>query len=204
MVEKTTNNKFKIIALFRTNYLAQYHVREIAKLTKKSHVTLLPHFKELEKDKIITSKTIGKNKQYTLNFQNIISKNYLTISEIIKTNAYLEQNFLIKKITKEIFNLNLPGTIILFGSYAKKTFKKDSDIDIFHIGQITDKNILNLKKIGKIYGKTINIKKTTIKNFEIGLKNKNPLIIEVIKNHIILQNTEIFINELWRYYDERR
>jgi len=176
----------------------------MAKLIKKSHVTLLPHLKALEKDKIIYAKTIGKNKVYSINFENIITKNYLTLSETVETTAFLEQIFLIKKITKEIFNLNLSGTIMLFGSYAKKTFQEDSDIDLFYLGQITDKEIQNMKALGKIYGKTINVKKSILKNFESGLRKKDPLITEIIKNHIILQNPEQFVNALWRYYDERR
>ncbi len=204
MVEKTTNIKLEIINLFKSNYLAQFHVREMAKLTKKNHVTLLPHLKDLEKDKIFTAKTIGKNKVYSLNFENIIAKNYLTLSETIETTSFLEQVFLIKKITKEVFNLNLSGTIILFGSYTKKIFHEDSDIDLFYLGQITDKEIQNIKSIGKTYGKTIDVKKSTLKNFEYGLRKKEPLIIEIIKNHIILQNPEQFVNSLWRFYDERR
>ena len=189
MVEKSTNNLVSIINLFRSNYLAQFHVRGMAKLTTKSHVTLLPHLKALEKDKVLVHKTIGTNKVYSLNFENIITKNYLTLSETVETTAFLEQVFLIKKITKEIFNLNLPGTIILFGSYAKKTFHEDSDIDLFYLGQVTDKEIQNIKNIGKTYGETINVKKSTLKNFELGLRKKDPLIIEIIKNHILLQKT---------------
>ncbi|HII89150.1 TPA: hypothetical protein HA253_06150, partial [Candidatus Woesearchaeota archaeon] len=96
------------------------------------------------------------------------------------------------------------GTIIVFGSYTKKTFHEDSDIDLFYLGQLTDKEIQNIKNIGKTYGKTIHIKKSTLKNFELGLRKKDPLVIEIVKNHIILQNPEQFVNALWRYYDERR
>lgn len=204
MVEKTTNNKMKIINLFRSNYLAQFHVREMAKLTKKSHVTLLPHLKALEKDKILISKTAGKNKVYSLNLDNILAKSYLVLSEIFGSITFLEQIFLIKKITSEIFNLNLSGTIILFGSYVKRTFKEDSDIDIFYLGDIKQNQLNEVKKIGKTYGKMINIKKSTLKNFESGIRKKDHLIIEIIKNHILLQNPEPFINALWRYYYEKR
>src|SRR3989344_775500 len=204
MVKKTTNIKTEIIDLFRSDYLIQFHVRKIAKLIKKNHVTLLPHLKTLEKDKILIARTIGKNKMYSLNFENIITKNYLTISETVETTRFLEVEFLIKKITKEVFNLNLSGTIILFGSYAKKTFKEDSDIDIFYLGQISDKEVEEIKKIGKIYGKMINVKKSTLNNFEVGLRKKDHLILEIIKNHIVLQNPEQFVNALWRFYDERR
>lgn len=202
MVDKTTDNKLRIIGLYISNYSAQCHVREMAKLTRKNHVTLLPHLKELEKDRIIVPKKMGKNKSYLLNFDNIITKSYLLLAETVKAILYLEEVFLVKKITAEIFNLKLDGTFILFGSYAKKTFKKDSDIDIFYIGEIKEKEIKEIRKIGKTYGKIINAKKSAINDFESGLRSKDPLITEVIKNHILLQNPEQFIDALWRYYNE--
>lgn len=204
MVEKTTNIQFKIINLFKSNYLADFHIREMAKLIEKNHVTILPHIKSLEENRIITSKTIGRNKHYSLNLNNITTKNYIIISEIIKTNIFLEDIFLIKKITKEIFNLNILGTILLFGSYAKKTFHKDSDIDLFYLGKISNKDILQIENIGKTYGKNININKTTLNNFKSGLKKKDPLILELIKNHIILQTPELFVKILWRFYNEKK
>lgn len=204
MVDKTTDNKLRIVCLYRSNYSAKYHIREMARLIKKSHVTLLPHIKALEKDKILISKTVGKNKIYSLNLDNNIVKSYLLLSETAETISYLENIFLLKKIAAEIFKLNLAGAIILFGSYAKKTFKQDSDIDIFYIGEIEEKEIREIKKIGENYDKKINIKKSTLNTFESGLRKKEPLITEVIKNHIILQNPEPFINVLWRYYDEIR
>ena len=90
------------------------------------------------------------------------------------------------------------------GSYAKRTFKEDSDIDLFYLGLIKEKEIQEIKKIGKTYGKVINIKKSTFTNFESGIRKKDPLIIEIIKNHILLQNPEPFVNALWRYYHEIR
>lgn len=198
MVEKTTNNKLEIINLYRTNYLSQYHVREMAKLLKKNHVTLLPHLKSLENDKIIVSKTIGKNKVYSLNLDNILTKDYLVIAEKLQTMSYLEEVFLIKKISTEIFNLNLPGTVILFGSYAKKTYHKDSDIDIFYLGE--ERKVAEIKKIGKTYGKKINVKRST--NFAAALRKKDALVQEVVQFHLILHYSEYFINSLWRYYNE--
>jgi predicted nucleotidyltransferase len=200
MVDKTTNNKLGIISLYRSNYLSSFYTREMAKLLNKSHVTLLPHLKSLEDENIITSKTIGKNKTYTLNLDNISTKEQILLSEITETTNYLKKNFLIKKIFSEIFNLDLNGTIILFGSYAKNTFTKDSDIDILYFGKIKPSQERDIKKIGKIYGKTINIKK--VKDFSLALRKKDTLILEVIKNHIILQDSEVIINILWRYFNE--
>jgi len=202
MVDKTTDNKLRILSLYRSNYLAQYHTREMAKLTKKSHVTLLPHLNALEKDKVITAKMMGKNKVYTLNLDNALTKNYIIISELFESILYQEQVFIIKKITTEILKLNLADSVILFGSYAKKTFKENSDIDLFYLGELKETEITKIKALGKTYGKTLNLKTTTIQNFENGLRTKDALIIEIIKYHAILQNPDIFINAIWRYYYE--
>lgn len=204
MVDKATNNKLNIISLYRSNYAAQYHTREMARLTKKSHVTLLPHLNALEKDKVLIAKTIGKNKMYALNLDNILTRDYLAISELVESIRYQEQVFLIKKINTEISKLNLSGTLILFGSYAKKTFKEDSDIDIFCLGELKEAEITKIKDSGKIYGKTINLKMATIQNFENGLRKKDALIMEILKYHFILQNPDTFISASWRHYHEIR
>ena len=204
MVDKTTDNKLKILSLFRSNYVAQYHTREMAKLIKKSHVTILPHLNALEKEKILIAKIVGKNKVYSLNLDNILTKNYLIISELAESILYQEQVFLIKKINAEISKLNLSGTLILFGSYAKKTFKEESDIDIFYLGELKETEITKIKVIGKTYGKTINLKTATVQNFEAGLRKKDALIMEILKYHVILKNPDTFINALWRYYHEIR
>jgi predicted nucleotidyltransferase len=204
MVEKITNTKLEIISVYKHDYLTQYHIRKMAKLMKKSHVTLLPHLKALEKDKILTAKTIGKNKAYSLNFNNILTKEYILLSETVKTIAFLEKTFLIKKISAELFNLNLLGAIILFGSYAKGTAKENSDIDIFYLGKVTEKEIEGIKKAGKTYGKIINVKKSSLKTLGSGLKNKDPLLTEIVKDHIILQNPGNFVDTLWRYFNAIR
>ena len=66
MVEKTTNN-MKIVALYRTGYTTSLHVRAIAKLLGTSHVTILPHLKQLEKIKVLQHEKVVRNKQYLLN-----------------------------------------------------------------------------------------------------------------------------------------
>ncbi len=204
MVDKTTDNKFRIISLYRSNHLAQYHTREMAKLTKKSHVTLLPHLYALEKDKILIAKIMGKNKVYSLNLDNILTKYYLAISELFESILYQEQIYIIKKITTEISKLHLSGSLILFGSYAKKTFKEDSDIDFFYLGELKEADMAKIKAIGKTYGKTTNLKTATVQNFESGIRKKDALIMEILKYHFLLQNQDSFINALWGYYNEIR
>jgi hypothetical protein len=57
-----------------------------------------------------------------------------------------------------------------------------------------------MKEFGKTYGKEIHLISMDLKRFREQLSKQGSLMKEVIKNHIILYNQDIFINELWRYY----
>ena len=70
MVESINNIKLEIISLFRSNYFNKFHIREMAKLIGKSHVSLLAHLKSFEKDKILLSKSVGRSRVYSLNMEN--------------------------------------------------------------------------------------------------------------------------------------
>ncbi len=204
MVENITKEFFLILNLFKNNYLNEFHIRKISRILKKSHVSLLPYIKILEQKNILKYKYVGRSKVYSLNLDNIITKHYLFLVENYNTINFLEENFFIKKLFEEINSLNLKGSFIVFGSYAKKTFDEKSDIDILYIGKISGKNIEKVKNIAKIYNKKVDFKTVSLKNFERGIKDKDPLIMEVLDNHIILNNFEIFIDTLWRVFNEKR
>lgn len=200
MVEKITNYEFAIVSLYRNDYSRGYHARAMAKLLKTSHVTLLPHLKRLERNKILIARRVGKNKEYSLNAENILTKDYITIAEKLEAINYLQKNFLIKKIIEQLLTLPLPGAVILFGSYAKNYATQASDIDMLYLGELSDSQKQEIRKIGRIYGKEINMKTATADNFLDGLKSGDALIKEIVQNHIAIQNAEQFINLCWRHY----
>jgi len=204
MVEKITNWKIRIIGLFRNNYTSSFYVREMAKLLGTTHVTLLPHLNALTKDKILTPNTIGRNKVFLLNLDNILAKDYIVIAEKFEANKFLEKTFLIKKIYNEIFKLRLEGSIVLFGSYVKGYRTEASDIDLFYLGDLNERQTEEMKKIGKLYGKQLNVKKAGLRAFESGLRSRDALTREIIKDHIIMQNPDLFVDTVWRYYAEVR
>ena len=93
MVEKLTNVMFEILSLYRTDYSATLHIRAMAKLIGTSHVALLPYLKRLEELKILNFERSGRNKQYTLNKDNVLTKYYLLVTEELVAIDYLENNF---------------------------------------------------------------------------------------------------------------
>ena len=204
MVENINNIKLDIISLFRNNYLNQFHIRLMAKLIGKSHVSLLPHLKEFEKNKMLISKEVGKSKVYSLNLNNNQVREFLSFAEKKKSLELLNKEIFVKKIYEEFISLDLSGSLILFGSYASKTHTEESDIDLLYLGNLKESEGKEIKELGKIYKRDIHLVSMNIKQFREQLSKQGALIKEIINNHIILRNHDLFINEVWRYYYERK
>ena len=84
------------------------------------------------------------------------------------------------------------GIGIIFGSYAKGISNKESDLDIFVVGDYEKEET---KKVSRNLGIEISIKCYPLKTFEKNV-NQDILIKEVLKNHIIFKNTELFIQKV--------
>ncbi len=193
-----------IIGLFRHDYSAEYHLRQIAGFLKASHVTLLPHINKILQSKLLTARLVGKSKLFSLNLENILAKDNVLLSEIQFTTAILEKNFLLKKIYTEIFTLAPEGAVVLFGSYAKQTEDENSDIDLLYIGENRSEFSAAIKKLGALYGKDINVKIISLEKFESALRGKDALVCEILKNHLLLYCPSVFVDCVWRYYSEIR
>ena len=174
------------------------------KLIEKSHVGLLPNLKKLEEEKFLLSKQVGKSKVFSLNLNNNQTKELILLAEKKRTLELLNKEFFIKKIYDEYIKTNLNGCLILFGSYASGINTKESDIDLIYIGEISNNEKEIIKDLGKVYNKEIHLTIMGLEEFKEQLHKQNALIKEIIKNHIILYNHDFLINELWRYYDEKR
>ena len=203
MEAKLSNNSLQILSLYRTDYAKNLHMRAMAKLLDTSHMTLLPYLKCLEELKMLQTKLVGRNKQYTLNKTNSITKYYLVTTEQLVTIEYLEKTFLIKKFAEHLDSIDISNPLILFGSYAKGYATEESDIDLFSIGKLTENQQNHIKKFESIFGKKVNIKIATAGNFTAGLRTGDILIKEVVANHIVISNPDPFVTLLWRQYVER-
>ena len=204
MVDKIKDIQLEIFGLYRNSYLNQFHIRKMATLIGKSHVSLLPHLRKFEKDNLLLSEHIGKSKVYSINLGNNQVREFLSLSEKKKTLDFLRKEFFIKKIYDEAIHNNLNGCLILFGSYVTGTHNDKSDIDLLYIGNINEIEKKKMKEFGKAYKKDIHFLTISLKQFKEQLSKQSAFIKEVIKNHIILYNHDIFIHALWRHYYEKR
>jgi predicted nucleotidyltransferase len=127
------NTPYKILKVFLENPNEEFSIRKLARLLKKSHVTLLPYLKDLQKlNLIITSKTTLYDtlKANTESYEYKYYKKNLALYEIKKSG-------LIEYIQKQ----TLPNSIILFGSFSKGTNNNESDIDLFVESQESKLNL---------------------------------------------------------------
>ena len=197
----------KLIGQYSSNYKSAMHLRELARAVKVDPKAVGLQLKRLELTNILSSTMKGRNREYCLNLNNINTKYYILMAEMLKSISFIERKFLIKKLISEIAS-DIDGSILLFGSFAKEKETKESDIDIAIITEDTrlqKSKIYGAKitQVGNEINREINIKMTGKAGFAKGLREKDPLIAEIIGNHIILQGADVFCGLLWDYYVER-
>jgi predicted nucleotidyltransferase len=160
-------------------------ITEIAKELKISKSVVFKTINLLRDENILISFTKGKNKLYKLNEDNYF------VRELIKKIFELEE-----KVTDEVKNILFKRfeqiktlSVILYGSFLTPNFDFKSDIDLMVI--VKDKNkvkkeIENVTKFFSDKGLTLFVDVIEISEFKKLYRIKEPLIINVIKNGVIL------------------
>jgi len=200
MLEEYNINQttLKILGLYLDDYEKSLHLREISREAQIDVKAIQLQLQKLEKINVLSSIIRGRNKDYSLNLNNVTTKYYLIMAEIFASIIHLKKNFMIKKIVEEIEN-KIHDPLILFGSFAKGTYTKESDVDIFMIG---DKKINTglIIEATSMVGRKISVKSTSREQFLEGLRNNDPLIKEIVSNHIVLKGADQFSDIMWCYH----
>ena len=104
----------------------EFHIRELAKITKKSPATISKYLKNLKKENLLISRSKYNHLLFKANNENQNFKDIKRYNNIKK----LRNSGLIEYL---IERYNQPQAIILFGSFAKGENINKSDIDILII-----------------------------------------------------------------------
>jgi predicted nucleotidyltransferase len=182
-----TENHLKVISLFTLGYNKNLYIREVNRLLNISPRTAQLILNSLESKGILESIFRGKIKSYFLR-KNSTSKNYLILAESYKTTLFMDKNPLVGEIIEKILPL-ISGIGLIFGSYAKGTQNKESDLDIFVIGYIENNKI---REISKTYQIEINLVVYPLEKYK-SVINKDILVKEVLENHIAIKNIDGFV-----------
>lgn len=132
----------KIAGLMRKQLDKGLTILEISRQLKIGYRPAYNHILAMEKEKIIRIEKVGNAKQCFLNLENAKAIHILGEVDILKKEKLFKENpkpkavleSLIQKLTEQ-FTSEI-HSVILFGSYAKGTSTKSSDIDLLFI--VTD------------------------------------------------------------------
>ncbi len=180
------DNLLKIVNYLGKNLRDSFTMNELSKATKIPYATFYRTvFKNKNLFKIIS---VGQAKVMSLNLNNII-KSFLIISSDKEKNEFLKKHPIINKIVLE---LKTNECVVLFGSYAKGSENKNSDIDMMIINKQGEKTI-SFSKYEILFDKKINPIFVTKKEFvEMLNQSEENVGKQVLKGHIILNNPEFF------------
>jgi len=181
------NKELDVLNEFASDYSVKNYGRKLASRLNMNQKTVSNILNSLEKEHILKFTQEGKNKYYYLNKSNPFVKDIVKLIEINKRIMFFRRYNKLNDLFLEIEKRG-KGLIIVFGSYAKFKADKNSDLDLFVIGDIKESRDLE-----DAYNIKINIVNSSKDKFKL-----NDLFIkEVINNHIILKGIEDYIELTW-------
>jgi len=173
------SNEYNILSLLHGE-INPLFFREIAKKSKTSIGGTQSVLRDYSK--FLTKEVNGRNTYFSL--KRNVSTSYLRkIIELEKTIRFLEKN---KNLNEFIINLlkeKVP--CLIFGSYARGSNSKDSDLDLL---------ILSNKKVSDhLCPVKLQIINLSLSEFKKLIQSQDAFGKEIIKSHIILNNFDEFM-----------
>tara|TARA_Y100000310_G_scaffold244645_2_gene249490 strand:+ start:11077 stop:11634 length:558 start_codon:yes stop_codon:yes gene_type:complete len=177
----------EIIGEFSSDYHKKVYGRDIARKLNLNQKTVANILNNLEEKDILKFTQEGRNKYYFLNTFNTHMKEIIKIIEINRKLKFLNKNKKLRDLFGKL-EQRTKGLLIVFGSYASGTQTKNSDLDLFVVDQISE-----IDDLEELYKVKINIVKSSKNKFN----EKETIIKEIIKNHIILKGIEDSVELIW-------
>ena len=192
-----TQNEIEILSFFFPK-LADLTAKVIETKTGLSHETTFRLLKKLVKEKRLKEKKVGKTNVYEfikddLTYQVFV--HYVTK----RRQAFKEKHLLIYKRLHEFLNeLSPDGPAIIFGSYAKNTEIKKSDIDLLCV--TTKKNVGKLAQEFKTKY-DLNIQVLTVEPSDFKNIKKDNLVFwnDLIEYGIVLDGLDNYFKEVYKH-----
>jgi predicted nucleotidyltransferase len=195
MIFPITKSRYKVLRKIYEN--PGINISELVRETRAAPNIIHKHINDLKNSEVIKEVEIGKNRMKKI-YPNLKSENGRLVFSLIE--AQKKEDFFVKyKSLKGPFIQllqNLPNNVVcilVFGSYARFSAEKESDLDLLFI--TTNKEIERIERVleeafvtfGKVSPRVITIDEF-IKN-----KNTDTLLNQIVKEHVCIFNTWKFL-----------
>lgn len=189
----------RILMPFSSNYSSKISASELARLSKVPQQSASRHLNNLVKLNLIDYAKEGRNKLFYFDLRKQTTKIILNLIENYKSLQFQAESKSISVLVNEI--LNYCEGLIIFGSYASGKFDEKSDLDMVILGKCDKGHIKKIKR-----KQIIEINEHYITYNELGrlLSRRNPLSLEIMRNHTLFGDVSKIVDIFWRKEYERR
>lgn len=177
-------NCIGVLEPFLKDYSALLHGRGIK--SQESQKNISNKLIYLYRAGILKQKQSGQLKNYYLNKDNALVYDLLVAAEESRAMTFLLMSYDMQELAMRLRQIAHKGYIIIFGSYARGDFSKNSDLDVLILGKY---NKEKAEGCLEIFPFKVNIMHMEFSAFENGLFKKENFMLEVMKNHIIIKGS---------------
>lgn len=178
-MRELTKNRAELLKLFLTNPEQSFYIQEIGRILGKKPGIFQRTLNNMEKEGILVSEYKGNARYFKANKDYPLYKELKSI--VFKTVGVAGS---IKDVLKKAGNITYS---FIYGSYAKAKESYLSDIDLVIIGKPDeDKLIKEFDRLEERLSREINYKLYTLNDAKNEVKQKEPFILEILRDKKIM------------------
>lgn len=191
-MKELTKNRAALLRLFLTNPEQAFYMQEIGRILNKKPGNFQRTINKMVEEGILVSEYSANVRYFKANKDYLLYRELKSI--VFKTVGVIGS-------VKEI--LNKIGAVrfsFIYGSYARGKEKYLSDIDLVVVGWVDeDKLIKELDRLEGFLKREINYKLYTSNDFKKAIKQKEPFLLEILKDKkIMIIGDESELREIYK------
>lgn len=178
-MRELTKNRAELLRLFLTNPDQSFYIQEIGRILGKKPGIFQRTLNNMEKEGILVSEYKANARYFKTNKDYPLYKELKSI--VFKTVGVSGG---LKEALKKVGDIDFS---FIYGSYAKARENYLSDIDLVVIGNPNEDSLIKeLDKLEDALNREINYKLYSLKDFNKEIKNKEPFLLEILRDKKIM------------------